>query len=64
MSRGEPDMDRLAAISDEMYALIADGKWTKKEYERLLAEAEKACAGWTELLGFIVNEGVQFEGEG
>jgi hypothetical protein len=57
----EPDWARLRELADEMQALIDARKWTKAEYLRILAEAEKAANGDGELLEFVINEGVQFE---
>jgi hypothetical protein len=57
----EPDVDRLRAISEEMYALIDAGRWTRREYHRLLQEGSVAVNGDDEMLEFIVNEGIHFD---
>ena len=57
----EPDWDRLRELAEEIEKLIAEGKWTKREYQRVLAEAEKAAHGNPEFIEFVVNEGAHFE---
>lgn len=56
-----PDFDRLREIAVEANALIAADKWTEKEYERLLVEADRAADGDPELLEFLVNKGARFD---
>ncbi len=51
-----PDWARLEQLGDELQVLVDDGKFTKDDFERLMAEGEKACNGHPEFLEFICNE--------
>lgn len=55
----EPDFDKLTAVNDEFEALLDAGTLTKKEYDRLYAEAEKAVGDSTEFLEGIRMRGIE-----
>lgn len=52
----EPDWERLKALGAEIEALRDSEKWTRAEFERVLAEATEACRGFDEFTEFVVNE--------
>jgi hypothetical protein len=53
----EPDFDRLTEVNDELEGLRDAGKLTQAEFDRLLAEAEKAVGESTEFLEGILMRG-------
>lgn len=55
----EPDWDRLTAINDELEALVDAGKATQAEYDRLLAEADKAVGEHSQFLEGILMRGME-----
>lgn len=52
--RRDPDFDALERIGAEMEALQLRGAWDRENFERLLKEAKKACAGDDEYLEFLM----------
>lgn len=55
----EPDFEKLKAANDELEQLVDDGKLTKVEFARLLADAEKAVGDREEFLEGIIMRGVE-----
>ena len=54
-----PDFKRLAAVNAELRKLLAQGRLTKAEYDRLLREAEECVGEHTQFLEGILMRGVE-----
>lgn len=50
------DAKRLRDLDAEMWQLIDAGRWTRKEYERILAEANEASGDFPEPLSNFIRQ--------
>lgn len=51
--RPKADEKKLTALSEEVDTLLHAGRWTRSDYERILAEATKAANGDGDAMRFI-----------
>jgi hypothetical protein len=51
----EPDIERVREIAIEMSELIAEGRWTEKEFLRLIEEVRKAAPDQPNFVEFVLN---------
>jgi hypothetical protein len=54
METREPDWNRIYAIGEEVERLIAEGRWTREEFERLWRDLEAAAGSFEEAVEMLV----------